>query len=240
MTTNKSPDQRSSKSLFWAKVLSWAVVIIAIIATTQALPLKELAGDLLVAISVLGWWGYLAYFLLYILASVCFIPGSILTLGAGFLFGVVKGSLLVSVSSTAGAVAAFWVARHVARARIAEWIAKNPRFAAVDGAIAREGWKIVFMVRLSPLFPFIFLNYALGLTRISLRDYALASWLGMLPATLMYVYLGSLAQELSQLGIKNGARTPSEWFFYVAGLLATVAVTLYVTRLAKTALAEKI
>ncbi|MGH7316374.1 MAG: TVP38/TMEM64 family protein, partial [Candidatus Rokuibacteriota bacterium] len=128
----------------------------------------------------------------------------------------------------------------LARGWVARRIEGNARFKAIDAAVAREGWKIVGLTRLSPVFPFNLLNYAFGVTRVSLRDYLLASWIGMMPGTVMYVYLGSLAGDLAALGAGRRARTPAEWGFYVVGLLATVAVTVYVTRLARAALARRV
>src|SRR5206468_12667832 len=113
----------------------------------------------------------------------------------------------------------------------------NPRFAAIDRAIGREGLKIVLLVRLSPIFPFTLLNYALGLTRVAVRDYVVGSLIGMLPGTLMYVYLGSLVTSLTELAAgrpSGGALQPA---FYLGGLVATVAVALYVSRFARRALA---
>ncbi|RME03124.1 MAG: TVP38/TMEM64 family protein, partial [Deltaproteobacteria bacterium] len=168
------------------------------------------------------------------------IPGSLLTLGAGAVFGVVKGTIYVSIGSTLGAVLAFLVGRHLARGWVAEKIAGNEKFEAIDEAVGREGWKIVLLTRLSPIFPFNLLNYAYGVTRVSLRHYFLASWIGMLPGTLMYVYLGSLAGDLATLGAGTGTKTPAQWGLTLVGLAATVAVTIYVTRIARRALAEKV
>ncbi len=148
-------------------------------------------------IAGLGPWGPVMFVLLYIVATVFFLPGSILTLGAGFVFGVIKGAILVSIAATLGATAAFLVGRYLARDWVAKKIEGNVRFKAIDEAVAREGWKIVGLTRLSPVFPFNLLNYAFGLTRVSLRDYFFASWIGMMPGTLMYVYLGSLAGDLA-------------------------------------------
>jgi uncharacterized membrane protein YdjX (TVP38/TMEM64 family) len=191
-------------------------------------------------IRALGAWGVAIFVLLYVVATVLFLPGSILTLGAGLLFGVATGTLVVSVASTLGATAAFLAGRYVARAWVERRIAGNPRFHAIDQAVGREGWKIVGLARLSPLFPFNLLNYAFGLTRVSLRDFLLASWIGMLPGTVMYVYVGSLAGDLAALGAGARDRTAAEWALYAAGLLATVAVTAYVTRLARSALARRV
>lgn len=184
----------------------------------------------------LGPTGPAIFILLYIAACVLFIPGSALTLGAGAIFGVVRGSIIVSIGSTLGATAAFLVGRYVARDWVARKIEKNEKFKAIDQAVGAEGWKIVGLTRLSPVFPFSLLNYAYGLTKVSLRDYVLASWIGMMPGTVMYVYLGSLAR----LGVETQNATTAQTVLKIVGLLATVVVTVYVTRIAKRALARRI
>jgi uncharacterized membrane protein YdjX (TVP38/TMEM64 family) len=196
--------------------------------------------------NALGWVadqgavGVAAYVVLYVLACVFFVPGSVLTLGAGAVYGVLLGVPIVSAASTLGATAAFLVGRYLARDAVARRIEGNERFTAIDAAVAREGWKIVGLTRLSPVFPFNLLNYAFGLTRVSLRDYVLASWVGMLPGTVMYVYLGSLAGSLATLGARGHQRTPAQWALYALGLAATVVVTVLVTRIARTALDKRV
>jgi uncharacterized membrane protein YdjX (TVP38/TMEM64 family) len=224
-----------------ARLAVWALVVVALAAlvwhrdAAQAF-LRQALGR----IAGLGPWGPVIFVFVYVAATVLFLPGSILTLGAGALFGVVKGSVVVSISATLGATAAFLVGRYLARDWVARKIEGNERFRAIDEAVAREGWKIVGLTRLSPVFPFNLLNYAFGLTRVSLRDYFLASWIGMMPGTVMYVYLGSLAGDLAAVGAGQGGRTPVQWALYVVGLAATVTVTVYVTRLARAALARRI
>jgi uncharacterized membrane protein YdjX (TVP38/TMEM64 family) len=180
------------------------------------------------------------FVIFYVAACVLFIPGSLLTLGAGVLFGVAEGSVLVSIASTAGATCAFLIGRYFARDWIASKLAARPAFRPIDEAVAREGWKIVGLTRLSPVFPFNLLNYAFGLTRVRLRDYVLASWVGMMPGTVLYVYVGSLAGSLASVGQGGRVRTPAEWALYLVGLAATLGVTVFVTRLARKALQEKI
>jgi uncharacterized membrane protein YdjX (TVP38/TMEM64 family) len=170
---------------------------------------------------------------------VFFLPGSILTVGAGVVFGLLRGFVIVSISATLGATAAFLVGRYLARGWIAGKIEGHPKFKAIDEAVAREGWKIVGLLRLSPVVPFNVLNYAFGVTRVSLRHYVVASWIGMMPGTLLYVYLGSIAGDLAGAG-GRASRTPAEWAFYAVGLVATIAVTVFVTRLARRALAERV
>ncbi len=210
-----------------------ALVIVAIFYFKLPAMLQGLFKQVLDWIAGLGILGLILFAAIYILACILFLPGSVLTLGAGALFGVVKGSILVSISSILGATAAFLIGRYFARDLIAKKIEGNPKFAAIDQAVAKDGWKIVGLVRLSPVFPFSLLNYAFGLTKVSLRDYVVASWIGMMPGTVMYVYIGSLARAGAQ------ETTPLQWALRGVGLVATVVVALLLTRIAKKALAKK-
>ena len=230
----------SQKTGFIFKLLLVVLVVFLLLAGIKYFHVQELLKKVLSWVAELGPWGPLIYILIYILACVFFIPGSILTLGAGVLFGVIKGSIIVSVAATAGATCAFLVGRHIARDWVSKRIQSNPKFQAIDEAVAREGWKIVVLTRLSPVFPFNLLNYAYGLTRVSLRDYFFASWIGMMPATVMFVYIGSLAGEIAKIGGEGRSRTPAEWALYIVGLIATAAVTVYVTRIARAALGKKV
>jgi uncharacterized membrane protein YdjX (TVP38/TMEM64 family) len=232
--------QAKTLHLNWKWVLALALII-GLVALARMSDLGELLRSALQWIHSLGPWAPVVFILAYILACVFFVPGSLLTLGGGFLFGVWRGLIYVSIGATLGATCAFLVGRYLARGWVSRQIEKNEKFKAMDEAVAREGWKIVLLIRLSPIFPFNLLNYAFGITRVSLGAYFLASWIGMLPPTVMYVYIGSLAGSFAALGSNAGrARTPLEWTFYGVGLLATVAVTLYVTRLAKSALSKTI
>jgi uncharacterized membrane protein YdjX (TVP38/TMEM64 family) len=185
----------------------------------------------------LGAWGPLAFIAGYAVAVVGFVPGSLLTLAGGATFGLGRGVAYVWLAATLGAALSFLVARSLARPWVERRIVADPRFAAIDRAIAGEGGRIVFLLRLSPLFPFSLLNYALGLTRVRLRDYTIAS-LGMLPGTILYVYYGSLAGELARAAGGTTARGPAEWALLGLGLVATLIVTRIVTRLAGQALRE--
>ncbi|MEB3293108.1 MAG: TVP38/TMEM64 family protein [Synechococcales bacterium] len=187
--------------------------------------------QLLTWIQQWGAIGVLVFILSYAIATVLLIPGSVLTLGAGAIFNVVWGSLYVFLGATLGSVAAFLIGRYWARSWVARRIEGNRQFVAIDHAIAQEGFKIVLLTRLSPLIPFSLLNYALALTQVSLKDYTLAAT-GMIPGTVMYVYIGSLAGDLAM----HQEVAVLQWVIRIVGFLATVAVTLYITRLAKQAL----
>ena len=188
----------------------------------------------------LGTVGAIAFILLYIIATVAFLPGSILTLGAGVVFGLVLGSFYVFIGATLGATAAFLVGRYLARGWVAQKIEGNQKFRVIDQVVGREGLKIVLLTRLSPIFPFNLLNYAYGVTGVSLKDYFIGS-VGMIPGTIMYVYLGSLAGSLATIGTESQpGNVTVQWAIRIIGFIATVAVTLYVTKIARKALEEKV
>jgi len=188
----------------------------------------------------LGLVGGLAFMAIYIIATVAFLPGSILTLGAGVVFGILLGSVYVFIGANLGAIAAFLVGRYLARNWVSQKIAGNEKFAAIDQAIAQEGFKIALLTRLSPVFPFNLLNYAFGITGVSLPDYILGS-IGMIPGTIMYVYLGEIAGDIAKIGSENQPTNSTiQWAIRIIGLIATVAVTVYITRMARQALAEKV
>lgn len=210
------------------------VGILALLLASRFLNLQDRFHEAVNGINRLGAWGPVLFIIIYAVATVFLVPASALTLGAGAVFGVAWGSIYVSAASMAGAVLAFLIGRYGVRDWVFRRVAGNPKFAEIDRAVAAEGWKIVLLARLSPVFPFTLLNYAFGVTRVSFRAYALASWIGMMPGTVMYVYIGSLAQLAGKR-----ARTPAEWALYAVGLMATVAVTVYITRIAKRALAKQ-
>ncbi|MDE3083675.1 MAG: TVP38/TMEM64 family protein [Verrucomicrobiota bacterium] len=232
---SSSPSGPAGRKATWHKWIIVLGVAAALIALFGLFNVRGLLRDALDAVARLGPLGPVLFVLVYVLATVLFIPGSALTLGAGAVFGVVRGSLYVSLASTLGATSAFLVGRYFARGWVAKKIEGNASFAAIDRAVADEGWKIVGLTRLSPVFPFTLLNYAFGLTRVKLRDYILASWIGMMPGTVMYVYLGSLAR----VGAAGQKKSPVEWALYGVGLLATLAVTVFITRIARRALAKR-
>ncbi|MDJ0724225.1 MAG: TVP38/TMEM64 family protein [Prochloraceae cyanobacterium] len=245
--------QSKNKNLFLkaklGKYLTIALVV-SVLTTLPALAIgsnetggfnpQELLRNALVQIQEWGAVGAIAFILLYIVATVAFLPGSILTLGGGFVFDVVFGSIYVFIGATIGAICAFLIGRYLARGWIAQKIADNQKFSAVDRAVGEQGLKIVLLTRLSPIFPFNLLNYAYGITGVSLKDYALGS-IGMIPGTVMYVYLGSLAGDLATIGTGSQPGNPLiEWTIRIIGFIATVAVTLYITRVARKALNQAV
>ena len=237
MPTNDSTTApTSNRRAIISNVLIAAVVIAALVWAFRTLPIAEGLRTATAWVDSLGVWAPIAFIGLYIFCVVFLLPGSILTAAAGTLFGVGLGTVYVSIASTLGATLAFLIGRHFVREKVEKKIAGNQSFAALDSAVAEEGWKIVGLTRLSPLFPFTLLNYAYGVTKVRLREYFLASWIGMLPGTLLYVYIGSLGKAAAEAGSKS----PAQWVMYGVGLLATIAVTIYITKIAKGALGKRI
>ena len=185
----------------------------------------------------IAWAVFIAF---YVAAVVLMLPGSLLTLGAGYLFGLGYGFVIVSLASTVGATCAFLVGRFFARDWVAEKLGAMPRFAALDRAVGERGALVVLLTRLSPAFPFTLLNYALGLTRVPLKTYVFVSWLGMMPGTLLYVYLGSIAQNLTALFSGELTESPVGNILLYLGLAATLALTILITRFASGALDQQL
>jgi uncharacterized membrane protein YdjX (TVP38/TMEM64 family) len=185
-----------------------------------------------------GAWA--SFVLIYVLATVCFLPATPLTLAAGAIFGLGAGFALVSLSSTLGATAAFLVGRTLARDWVSARMVALPRFQALDRGLQTRGFWIVLLTRLSPVFPFFLLNYAYGVSAVRLRHYVPASWLGMMPGTLAYVYAGSLAADLAQIAAGDVAVGGGRPWLLGLGLLATIAVTVLVTRIAGRELQKEI
>lgn len=231
MSTEAPP----KKSFPWKGVLIAVLVITAFVLIGKFVPVQELWDKTSVWIESLGIWGPIAFIVIYALAAVLFVPGSALTLGAGLLFGVGWGTLWVVLGSNLGANFSFLIGRYLARDAIAKKTDDNPTFQSIDKAVGKEGWKIVGLTRLSPVFPFTLLNYGFGLTSVKWSHYTIATLIGMVPGTIMYVYLGSLGKLVGE----SGQKSPAEIALYIFGLLATIVVTVFITRTAKKALKEK-
>jgi uncharacterized membrane protein YdjX (TVP38/TMEM64 family) len=179
----------------------------------------------------LGPLGWVLYALVYAVCCVLFVPGSILTLGAGALYGLWTGTAIVLAGATLGATLSFLLAKSVLRKKIERMTAGNAKFAALDRAIAKEGAKIVFLIRLSPVFPFTYINYAFGLTGVGTAPYVLASFVGMIPGTFAYVYLGSAAA-----GAASGEANTTKKIVQIVGAAVALAVTIFVARVATKAI----
>ena len=221
----------------WVKI-GTALAVVAVLFWLRSLPLADWLAVFNERIQQLGPTGLLVYALAYAVATVLLLPGSLLTLAAGAAFGLLPGFASVLVGASVGAALSFLVSRYLARRRVEVWIRSKPRFSAVDRAVAKEGWKIVFLTRLSPIFPFNFQNYAYGLTRIPFWHYALSSAIGIIPGTFLYVYLGTVGRSGLEAAAGGEQVQTLRLVLQIVGLLATVVVTIYITRIATKALKE--
>lgn len=218
-----------------------ALAVIGLAVLFWLLPVERWVLDLVQWIRGAGPIGVAVFAAAYILAAVALVPGSILTLGAGFAYGLGWGVALVVPASLAAALAAFALGRTIARPWVAGRMEGRQRFRALDRAVADHGFKVIVLLRLSPIVPYNLLNYALGLTAVTARDYLVASAIGMLPGTVLYVYLGSLVTRASTL-LETGATSAGKpgWILYGVGLVAVVVVTMLLTRLARQALRREL
>ncbi len=213
----------------WGKRLLWIGGIAAVIAGVRLLPTAQWIESVNAWVESLGAWGPLAYGVFYVAAALAFVPGSAITIGAGALFGLGLGTVVVSIASTASAALALPLARSLFRERVQAFAQERKSFQAVDRAIEDGGWKIVGLLRLSPVVPFSALDYLLGLTNVRYVPAVLISWIAMLPGTLLYVYFGAIGRDVA--GGKE--RGPLEWALMIAGPVATLAVTVVLTRMAR-------
>lgn len=245
MSENESNDARNPGG--WIKIAAGVAVLLGLMVAFLVLPVTDWIQSTMGALKAYGVVGLVVIAIAYIPACILMVPGSALTLGAGVIgtalfpenafLAVASGTIAVSIGSVAGAMVAFLLGRTFARDFISRRIEGNKKFTALDEAIGKDGLKMTFLVRLSPAFPFNLLNYAMGLTKVSLRDYVLGSWAGMLPGTIMYVYFGAAAGKLADTATgdmpDNGLL---DYLPMIIGGIATVALVIYVTRQAKRAL----
>lgn len=241
-TQSKVGDDPTPETASGSRLAAVLKVALAVVALGALILLgKELGGYVprfAEWVDNLGFWGPVVFIAGYAAATVAFVPGSLLTLAAGAIFGLARGTLFVFFGSTIGASLAFLIGRYLARGVVERKLEGRPRFKRIDAAVAKQGRKIVFLMRLSPVFPFNLLNYALGLTKVRFVDYLIAC-LGMLPGTFLYVYYGKALGSLA--AVAGGTQTEkgtADWVLLAVGLAATVAVTTVVTRIAKRALQE--
>jgi len=223
----------------WWKWAIIGLVVAGLLVASRVLPVAEWLVEVNRWLDGLGPLGLVAFMAIYIVATVLFLPGLILTVGAGAVFGIGLGFIGVSIGSTFGAGCAFLIGRHLARDKVSKALEGKPKFSAIDRAVGEKGWRIVLLLRLSPVVPFNLQNYFYGLTAISFWPYLLASWIGMMPGTLLYVYLGAAGRIALEAAAEGGVeRDPLQTGFFIAGLVATVAVTLYVTKIGRKALKD--
>lgn len=202
----------------------------------RALPVGRALAAVEGMVAEAGPWGPLLYGVAYVLAALLLVPGSALTLGAGALFGPLLGTVVVSLASTCGAGLAFLLGRHAARAAVEAAARRRPVFSAIDRAVSEGGWRTVALLRLSPLVPYSLGNYLFGLTGVRFWPYLLASWATMLPGTLVGVLVGHAGRTGLSALASGASPSAAEWALLAAGLLATVAASVWLGRRARAAL----
>lgn len=211
--------------------LATVIAVLLLLSRFAAEPLRDFAEW----VEGLGPFAPVVFIAGYIIATVAFVPGLILTLAAGAIFGLLYGTIYVFIGATLGSTAAFLVARYLARPVVEKRLAGNERFQRIDRVIESEGGKMVVLMRLSPLLPFNALNYALGISKVGFLPYVLGS-VGMIPGTLLYVYYGKLAGDLATLGSGGIRRGPEYYLVLLLGLAATAAVAVIGARASRHAL----
>jgi uncharacterized membrane protein YdjX (TVP38/TMEM64 family) len=214
------------------KISAGVAFVIGLLAAVRLLPVEEWLRAIQEHIDGMGAAGALLYGAVYVAGALLFVPGSLLTIGAGLLFGLVWGTVLVSAASTAASALAFLIGRHLVRERVEKLARTNRRYGALDRAIGQKGWKVVALLRLSPLVPYSLSNYLYGATPVEFGPYLLASWAGALPGTLLYVAIGAAGRAAA------AGRSAGEWALIAAGLLATAVVTVMLARAARRNLRE--
>lgn len=217
------------------RIAALVVIVASVLVILRAIPAAQLLNLVQEKVATLGPWGAVIFGMAYFLAAILFVPGSALTLAAGAIFGLVGGFATVSVSSTAAAGAAFLIARYLARDKVRTMAESHRTFGAIDKAIAQGGWKVIALLRLSPAVPFSLGNYLYGLTPVKFWPYLLASWIAMMPGTFLFVYLGYIGKTAAA---GSTGKNPWQYVLLGLGLLATIVVSVYVTRLARKALKE--
>ena len=221
-----------------AKIIVLGVAIVALGIAAWQFPVIEWLTALLQWIEANRETAWGVFIAAYIAATVLMLPGLILTLAAGYLFGLVYGSILVSIASVTGATAAFLIGRAFGREWVRERMGNAGRLAAIDKATESRGFIVMLLLRLSPIFPFNVMNYLMSLTGMKLRDYVLGSWIGMIPGTILYVYIGSIAGDLTALVSGNYEAGAAGQVLLVVGLVATAIVTVLIARFAAKTLNE--
>src|SRR6266849_5712987 len=233
-------DKQSTSKNAICRIIALIAILIALFLVMKFLPVQEWLRSFNSWVVQMGVTGIFVFIIVYAVATVLLAPGSVLTIGAGFVFGLWKGFLAVSVGATLGASLAFLVARFIARDKVEAIARRNEKFREIDNAIGKQGARLIFLLRLSPVIPFNLSNYFYGLTTVKFWSYVLASWIGMMPGTFLYVYIGAAGKAAVAAGAGGEAvkRGWQYWTFTGVGLAATIIVTIWVTKIARDALRE--
>ncbi len=198
--------------------------------------MTEWLSALLTHVSQMGGWGVLLFILLYVVFALAMAPAVVLTVAAGAIYGVARGSAIVFIAASLGGFAAYGVALRLANTRLLQRLDRQPRVMVVRRAISHDGLWVQFLLRLSPVVPFTMLNYALGLARVRLKDFAIGL-VGMVPAIVMYTYYGKVVGDVAALAAgRLPPRGTAYYVFLAVGLVSTVIATTLITRAARRAL----
>jgi uncharacterized membrane protein YdjX (TVP38/TMEM64 family) len=208
------------------------------IALTLSEPLRTTITSLVLWVRGAGPLGGVAFVTMFVVATVLLVPGSLLSLSAGVAYGVVTGSVITVVAGTLAMSAPFAIGRRILRPLVVHRLTGRPRLAAIDRAVERDGAKIVVLLRLSPVVPYNLLNYALSATRLRFPSYLAASVLGFTPGAVLTVYLGAAVSRASELG--STSDDPATSLLFWGGLVATIAASLVITHVARSALATMV
>ncbi len=181
----------------------------------------------------MGLWAVALFILIDMVFVILVLPGVMLTMGAGFLFGVLQGTAYVVAASATGAAIAFLIARRLLGERWVVYLRTHRKLSRMERGLSHEGWKLVLITRLIPFFPFKLSNYFFGVTRISFSQFFLGNLIGIVPLTLTNVYLGSIAADLATLGAGRETRSWVDWAIYGAGFVVALAALIYLARLGR-------
>lgn len=228
-----NPDRSDEGMPCWARWALGLAALAAVVAAYALLPVAEWIEMFRAWIESLGPVGWFVFMAVYAVAVFALVPGSFLTLAAGVAFGL-WGFPLVAGGAIMGAALAFLAGRYLVRDRVRGAISERPRLRAIDTAIGEEGWKIVALMRLSPLVPFSLQNWVFGATSVGFLPYFLATSFGILPGTLLYVWIGSLGGAAASAEDADSLK----FVFFGIGILATLIVTVLVGRKASAKLKE--
>ena len=231
----------SKSNLF--KWLLWFILGMGLILTAHHLVnFEQVLSSILIWLKSLGTWGAIAFIIVYTFTTLICVPGSILALGGGALFGAVWGAIVVFIGGFMGAISAFSLSRYFFQDWVKRQLSKRLYLQALNQAIASEGWKFAFLLHLSPIIPFNILNYALGVSKLAFQDYTIATAIGIFPGVILYTFLGSTIGDLTMIimGMPHESHSKIQWIFTIASLLVTAFLAVYLGRVANQKLQDKL
>lgn len=224
------------------KWLIWFGLGLILILLADRVELDRTLTSLLQWVDSLGTLGAIAFIAIYIIATIICVPGSIMALAGGALFGKLIGTILVFISGFLGACCAFSLGRYLLRDWVKRRLEKNSYLKAINKVVVAEGWKIACLLHLSPIIPFNILNYALGASQITYKNFIVATSVGILPGVILYVFLGSTIGDLTMavMGKSDSANSTIQWLVSAIGVVATLALTIYLAKIARQQITKKL